>query len=202
VWNTPSAAARAHLALLMREFNVVVLGAGGVGKSALTVRFTQGIFLENYDPTIEEEYRREVTVDGVSSQLEVLDTAGAEQFTALNEVYIKSGRGFVLVFSLTQDASLREVDNLREQIYRIKGGRLNIPIVIVGTKSDLVNEREVQLSTISNLSQRWGLPFFETSAKKNWHVTEVFEDLVRQMRKCYPEERSKVKKRHHRCVVM
>ncbi|KAF7966016.1 hypothetical protein HWV62_40467 [Athelia sp. TMB] len=136
-----------------------------------------------------EEYRREVTVDGVTSQLEVLDTAGAEQFTALNEVYIK-------------DASLREVDNLREQIYRIKGGRANIPIVIVGTKSDLVNEREVQLSTISNLSQRWGLPFFETSAKKNWHVAEVFDDLVRQMRKCYPEEKTRVKRRHLRCLIM
>jgi len=106
----------------MREFNVVVLGAGGVGKSALTVRFIQDVFLENYDPTIEEEYRRIVAVDGIMSQLEVLDTAGAEQFTALNEVYIKSGRGFVLVFSLTQEASLREVDNLRQQIYRIKGG--------------------------------------------------------------------------------
>ncbi|KAF7978850.1 hypothetical protein HWV62_44663 [Athelia sp. TMB] len=145
-----------------------------------------------------EEYRREVTVDGVTSQLEVLDTAGAEQFTALNEVYIKVRR----MATLTQDASLREVDNLREQIYRIKGGRANIPIVIVGTKSDLVNEREVQLSTISNLSQRWGLPFFETSAKKNWHVAEVFDDLVRQMRKCYPEEKTRVKRRHLRCLIM
>jgi len=187
----------------MREFNVVVLGAGGVGKSALTVRFTQDVFLENYDPTIEEEYRRLVKVDGVTSQLEVLDTAGAEQFTALNEVYIKSGRGFVLVFSLTQEASLREVDNLRQQIYRIKGGSTTVPIVVVGTKSDLVNEREVQLSTISNLSQRWNLPFFETSAKKNWHVSEVFEDLIRQMRNRYPEDPVKAKKKsHYKCVVM
>jgi len=190
-------------ALQMREFNVVVLGAGGVGKSALTVRFTQDVFLENYDPTIEEEYRRLVTVDGITSQLEVLDTAGAEQFTALNEVYIKSGRGFVLVFSLTQEASLREVDNLRQQIYRIKGGSTTVPIVVVGTKSDLVNEREVQLSTISNLSQRWNLPFFETSAKKNWHVSEVFEDLIRQMRNRYPEVPAKTKKKSHpKCIIM
>ncbi|GLB40654.1 putative ras subfamily of RAS small GTPases [Lyophyllum shimeji] len=138
----------------MRQFNVVVLGAGGVGKSALTVRFIRDVFVENYDPTIEEEYRRTITVDGELSSLEVLDTAGAEQFTSLNEVYIKSGKGFVLVFSLTQEASLKEVDNLRKQIYRIKGGDTGIPIVVVGTKLDLVNEREVQRSTIQTLASR------------------------------------------------
>lgn len=63
----------------------------------------------------------------------------------------------------------------------------NIPIVIVGAKSDLVSEREVQIVTISNLSQKWALPFFETSAKKNWRVADAFEDLIRQMRNCYPK---------------
>ncbi|EPQ54126.1 hypothetical protein GLOTRDRAFT_62641 [Gloeophyllum trabeum ATCC 11539] len=188
----------------MREFNAVVLGAGGVGKSALTVRFIRDVFVENYDPTIEEEYRRNVEVDGDLYSLEVLDTAGAEQFTALNEVYMKSGRGFILVFSLTQEASLREVDNLRQQIYRIKGGNTNVPIVVVGTKMDLVNEREVQRDTIQDLATRWALPFYETSAKRNWHVTEVFEDLVRQMRDRYPADptRKKRKRASNRCPIM
>ncbi|TFK40090.1 rap 1A [Crucibulum laeve] len=186
----------------MRQFNVVVLGAGGVGKSALTVRFIRDVFVENYDPTIEEEYRRTVTVDGQLSSLEVLDTAGAEQFTSLNEVYIKSGRGFVLVFSLTQEATLKEVDNLRKQIYRIKGGDNSIPMVVVGTKLDLVNEREVQRSTIQSLSSRWDLPFYETSAKRNWHVNDVFEDLLRQMRKRYPVDPTRKKKKGSACVIM
>ena len=82
-------------------------------------------------------------------------------------------------------------------------GTQTVPIVVVGTKSDLVNEREVQLSTISNLSQRWNLPFFETSAKRNWHVNDVFEDLVRQMRNRYPLDPIKAKKKTHRqCIIM
>lgn len=105
----------------MQRFSVVVLGAGGVGKSALTVRFIRDEFLENYDPTIEEEYRRPLMVDGELTSLELLDTSGAEQFTSLHEVYIKSGRGFILVFSLTQETSLKEIDYLRKQIFRIKG---------------------------------------------------------------------------------
>lgn len=95
--------------------------------------------------------------------------------------------------SLTQEASLREVESLRQQIYRVKG--TTVPIVVVGTKSDLTAEREVHRTHIQQLSQNWGLPFYETSAKRNWHVDEVFEDLVRQMRAQYPEETKGRKKR-------
>ncbi|KAL5526048.1 hypothetical protein ACEPAG_7386 [Sanghuangporus baumii] len=185
----------------MREFNAVVLGAGGVGKSALTCRFVKDVFVDGYDPTIEEEYSRELLVDGEWTKLEVLDTAGAEQFTAFNEMYIKSGMAFILVFSLTQRATLREVDNLRQQIYRIKGPNSKVPIVVVGTKSDLTAERDVDKEIIAATAQRWGLPFYETSAKRNWHVNDVFEDLVRQLRERYPAS-PKRKKRGERCIIM
>jgi len=78
-----------------------------------------------------------------------------------------------------------------------------IPIVVVGTKLDLVNEREVQRSTIQSLASQWDLPFYETSAKRNWYVTEVFEDLLRQMRARYPVDLvRKTKKRSSICVIM
>ena len=63
----------------MREFKVVVLGSGGVGKSALTVQFVSGHFMEKYDPTIEDFYRKEIEVDSTPCVLEILDTAGTEQ---------------------------------------------------------------------------------------------------------------------------
>jgi len=196
----------------MREFNAVVLGAGGVGKSALTVRFMRNEFVESYDPTIQEEYRKTVEVDGELTWLEVLDTAGAEQFTALNELYITAGRGFILVFSLTLEASLREVTSLRQQILRIKGENSRVPMVLVGTKLDLTNEREVSRSHIEELAARWRIPVYETSAKRNWDVSQAFEDLVRQMRQYYPVEepsRRKGRKCHHGlihgrnpCIIM
>ncbi|EJD06477.1 uncharacterized protein FOMMEDRAFT_131416 [Fomitiporia mediterranea MF3/22] len=183
----------------MREFNAVVLGAGGVGKSALTCRFIRDVFVDTYDPTIEEEYSREFNVDGEWTKLEVLDTAGAEQFTAFNEMYIKSGMAFILVFSLTQRTTLREVDHLRQQIYRIKGANSNVPIVVVGTKSDLTAERDVDRELIAATAERWGLPFYETSAKRNWHVNDVFEDLIRQMRERYPVH---PRRKRERCIIM
>ena len=76
----------------MKEFKVVVLGSGGVGKSALTVQFVTGTFAEKYDPTIEDFYRKEIEVDQVPSILEILDTAGTEQFASMRDLYIKNGQ--------------------------------------------------------------------------------------------------------------
>ncbi|KAI0723685.1 small GTPase superfamily [Fomitopsis betulina] len=187
----------------MRKFNCVVLGAGGVGKSALTIRYGKNVFIEQYNPTIEEEYRCEPTVDGHKCVLEIIDTPGTEQFTALNEKYLKNARGYLLVFSLSQESSLRDIDTIRQQIYSTRGTDKDVPIVVVGTKLDLSNEREVSRATIHELAESWKLPFYETSAKRNWHVTDVFEDLIRQMRKHYPDKhpvRSKLKK--DPCTIM
>ncbi|KAI0926417.1 hypothetical protein AcW1_008598 [Taiwanofungus camphoratus] len=187
----------------LRKYNAVVLGAGGVGKSALTIRFGRNVFIDQYNPTIEEDYRCDLIVDGERCILEILDTPGAEQFTGLNEGYIRNGRGFLLVFSLTQEASLRDIDTIRRQIYQIKGRDKDIPIIVVGTKMDLTSEREVSRATIQDLAMRWGLPFYETSAKKNWHVSEVFEDLVRQMRRRYPDAPvARMKRKKDPCIVM
>jgi Ras-related protein Rap-1A len=58
------------------EYKIVVLGSGGVGKSALTIQFIQGSFVEKYDPTIEDSYRKHVEIDGKAAMLDILDTAG------------------------------------------------------------------------------------------------------------------------------
>lgn len=73
----------------MREYKLVVLGSGGVGKSALTVQFVQGIFVEKYDPTIEDSYRKQVEVDGNQCMLEILDTAGTVRFSRILACTIK-----------------------------------------------------------------------------------------------------------------
>lgn len=91
----------------MKEYKVVVLGSGGVGKSALTVQFVTGTFIEKYDPTIEDFYRKEIEVDSSPSVLEILDTAGTEQFASMRDLYIKNGQGFILVYSLVNQQSFQ-----------------------------------------------------------------------------------------------
>lgn len=107
--------------ITMREFKVVVLGSGGVGKSALTVQFVSGHFMEKYDPTIEDFYRKEIEVDSCPCVLEILDTAGTEQFASMRDLYIKNGQGFVVCYSLTNHQTFQDIKTMKEQIVRVKG---------------------------------------------------------------------------------
>jgi len=126
----------------MTEYKIVVVGSGGVGKSALTVRFIQGNFVEKYDPTIEDSYRKQVEVDGVACMLDILDTAGQEEFSALRDQYMKTGQGFVMVYNITSLASFFAVKDLKDQIMRIKDIE-KVPMILIGNKCDLASERAV-----------------------------------------------------------
>uniref|UniRef100_A0ABI7WW17 RAP1B, member of RAS oncogene family n=5 Tax=Feliformia TaxID=379583 RepID=A0ABI7WW17_FELCA len=151
----------------MREYKLVVLGSGGVGKSALTVQFVQGIFVEKYDPTIEDSYRK-------------------EQFTAMRDLYMKNGQGFALVYSITAQSTFNDLQDLREQILRVKDTD-DVPMILVGNKCDLEDERVVGKEQGQNLARQWNnCAFLESSAKSKINVNEIFYDLVRQINRKTP----------------
>ncbi|KAK3310748.1 small GTPase superfamily, partial [Chaetomium strumarium] len=153
---------------------------GGVGKSCLTAQFVYNEWIESYDPTIEDSYRTQKSVDGRQVVLEILDTAGTEQFVAMRDLYMKTGHGFLLVFSICSKASFEELATLRNDIIRIKDDE-NIPIVIVGNKADLEDQRAVDRAKAFSVSRGWGAPYYEASARYRTNVDEAFIDLCRQM---------------------
>ena len=173
----------------MKEYKVVVLGSGGVGKSALTVQFVSGTFVEKYDPTIEDFYRKEIDVDGSPAVLEILDTAGTEQFASMRDLYIKNGQGFLLVYSIINAQTFIDVQPLRDQIARVKGGIASM-IVLVGNKCDMEAERAVPSRDGETLAAEWACPFFETSAKTSVNVHEMFAEIVREICKKKAKESS------------
>uniref|UniRef100_A0A0N5B0F3 Small monomeric GTPase n=1 Tax=Syphacia muris TaxID=451379 RepID=A0A0N5B0F3_9BILA len=121
-------------------FRLVVVGGGGVGKSALTIQFVQQYFVTDYDPTIEDSYTKQCYVDDDICKLEVLDTAGQEEFSTMREQYLRSGNGFLLVFSVVDRNSFEEVIRLHKLVLRVKD-RDEFPMMLVGNKADLVEER-------------------------------------------------------------
>ncbi|KAJ3128881.1 Ras GTPase [Nowakowskiella sp. JEL0407] len=143
-------------AQFLREYKLVVVGGGGVGKSALTIQFIQSQFVDEYDPTIEDSYRKQCAVDDEVALLDVLDTAGQEEYSAM--------RGFY------------------SQILRVKD-RNNYPIIIVGNKCDLEHERQVSMMEGREMARSFQCKFVETSAKKKINVDEAFYGLVREIRR-------------------
>lgn len=151
----------------MREYKLVVVGGGGVGKSCLTIQLIQSHFVDEYDPTIEgrqdaplqrgnckdfyqtnddahplDSYRKQCVIDDEVALLDVLDTAGQEEYSAMREQYMRTGEGFLLVYSITSRQSFEEITTFQQQILRVKD-KDYFPMVVVGNKCDLEGEREV-----------------------------------------------------------
>uniref|UniRef100_A0A915MDN4 Transmembrane protein 231 n=1 Tax=Meloidogyne javanica TaxID=6303 RepID=A0A915MDN4_MELJA len=162
----------------MTEYKLVVVGDGGVGKSALTIQLIQGQFIEEYDPTIEDSYRKQVLIDGETCLLDILDTAGQEEYSAMRDQYMRTGEGFLLVFALNEYKSFENIHAYREQIRRVKDND-EVPMVLVGNKCDL-QQRAVDQRSVQELARSFGIPFIDTSAKTRKHA------LVREIRKFKP----------------
>lgn len=167
---------------LDRQYKLVVVGGGGVGKSALTIQFIQSHFVQDYDPTIEDSYRKQCVIDDRVAHLDILDTAGQEEFSAMREQYMRTGEGFLLVFSVTDKSSFDEIPRFHTQILRVKD-KDEFPMILVGNKSDLEAERNVSTAEAQELGRKLKIPYLESSAKNRINVDASFHDLVRAIRR-------------------
>ncbi|XP_072703772.1 LOW QUALITY PROTEIN: ras-related protein R-Ras [Ciconia boyciana] len=169
------------------RLRLVVLGGGGVGKSALSVRFVQSYFVPDYDPTIEDSYAKLCTVDGVPARLDILDTAGQEEFGAMREQHLRAGDGFLLVFAIDDREQFRVLPRLHGQILRVKD-RDDVPAVMVGNKADLLPQRQVPREEAQAFARQNRLRYLEASAKTQLNVDEAFHELVRAVRRFREQE--------------
>lgn len=164
----------------MAPIKVIVMGVGGVGKSAITNRFIVGRWIEKYDPTIEESYETTVDIDGKALHVEILDTAGQDAYTPLRETFMHTGDGFLLVYSITDDQTLEELRNIREQILRVHRNK-KVPIVVIGNKCDCESERAIFADEGKALAEEFQASFLEVSAKRQYKIKESFEVLIRKI---------------------
>lgn len=183
-----------ELGLKDRTFRLVVSGAPGVGKSALVVKYVTGRFVEKYDPTIEDSYRKNETQFGVfdymclselkkekrstrvefSVMLEVLDTVGllSEGITALQELYVRDANSFMILYSIVARSTF---EGAEEHIKLVLEKRPDLRdfILLIGTKRDLEEQRQVQVIEGVRLAQQYGIAFLESSSN------EPYEEQIR-----------------------
>lgn len=168
----------------LEEFKVAILGTGGVGKSALTLRIISGTFTPNYTPTIEDYYRHETNVSTIGPCIvEILDSGGTEQFSSMRQLYISSSQAFAIVYAIDDRDSFEEAKSIYQEIVDSKPEG-QVKVILVGNKCDLFeSQRSIALSEALQLSKSMGnAPFLETSAKDNINVHELFTKLVQLAR--------------------
>ncbi len=198
---------------VMPVHKVVMVGEGGVGKSAVTLRFMYNDFVEEYDPTKADSYRRKMEVPGSDGergetcQVAILDTAGQEEYVAIRDNYYRSGEGFIILFSITDRASFQAVQDFYDHIHRVVGysyqGDARVPVVLVGNKADLESRRKVSREEAQDMAREWGCQYIETSAKTKLNVEKLYDTVVRLI---MAEKQRRVenapKKRAIRCHII
>lgn len=175
----------------------MVVGASGVGKSALTIQMTHHCFVKDHDPTIQDSYWKEVALDNGGYILNVLDTAGQDSHRALRDQCLAAGDGVLGVFALDDPSSLDQL----QQICSTWNPHHKQPLVLVGNKSDLVSSAGDAHTAAAVLAHKLGAPLVKTSAKTRQGVEEAFALLVHEIQRAQEAVAESSKKtRHHKAV--
>ena len=174
-----------------RVFKIVVAGNSGVGKTNLVARYTEDAFDESYRTTIGLDFKfKEAVVGGENCRIQIWDTAGQEKLKAVAASYYKNSNGIAVIFDVSNRESFEKVD------FWLEEARNNIlptvPILLIGNKNDLIDERKVSTAEAKDFAEKRGLFYVETSAKTNEEdcVSKAFEQLIGDiLRKLNEEER-------------
>ncbi|XP_046841209.1 ras-related protein Rab-35-like [Xenia sp. Carnegie-2017] len=158
-----------------------------VGKSSLLLQFTEARHQVNYVTTIGTDFKVKIlNLDGESYKLHLWDTAGQERFRTIVTTYYRGAQGAVIVYDLTNPESFM---NLRLWLNELHENCFGVSVAIVGNKCDLIEEQSLKKNG-EEFAREHGLSFYEASAKENINISEVFEDLVRKVRKAEIDARS------------
>lgn len=164
---------------------ILLVGDSGVGKSSLLLRFVDDSFSEDFISTIgvDFKYKRiDVDVNGVEkvAKLQIWDTAGQDRFRSITRNYYRGAAGILLCFDTTNHASFAHVSAWMNDIKQYIDTQ-ETRVVLVGTKSDLVDQREVESRDAERLAQQLGVTYMETSSKDNAGVYNAFNTLAKQI---------------------
>jgi len=190
----------------VKKRRICVLGARSVGKSALVSQFVDGTFVEQYYPTIENVLTKSARHKNQEYELEIIDTAGQDEYSMLSSRYAIGIHGFILVFSVASRPSYELIKAVHQKILAYHGID-SVPCVIVGQKADLVElgkaQRQVEKVEALDMANEMHAVFVETSAEANRNISEAFDRLFEEMDKMYnPQPDKPPATWNSKCVIM
>lgn len=163
------------------KIKIVIIGDSMVGKSCVIFRYTENTFNLDHLPTVGVDFHiKDLIYNNQKVNLQLWDTAGQERFHAISTSYCRGSDGVIFVYDMTNIYSFKNIDNW---INALTAKDSEMTKVLIATKTDLVNDRKIRTEQGQQLAEKYGMSFFETSAKNNSNITTVFEELVGQILK-------------------
>jgi len=157
-------------------FKLLIIGDSGVGKSSLLLRFADNTFSASYITTIGVDFKiRTINVRGHKVKLQIWDTAGQERFRTITSTYYRGTHGVIVVFDVS---NIESFSNVKRWLYEIDTHCEKVEKVLVGNKVDEPNRRAVTEIEARNFANSIGIKYFETSAKENVNVEQMFQSVT------------------------
>jgi small GTP-binding protein len=161
---------------------LLCLGDSAVGKSNLLTRYTDNKFAQDYISTIGVDFKlKTLNIGGRSVRVQLWDTAGQERFRTIQQAYYRGAHGVLLVYDITNERSFNNVRRWADDVERQTAGDEGVSTVrrvLVGNKSDLVDDRVIDAARGQALATDLCMAFFETSAKTGDGVEQAFQALI------------------------
>ncbi|KAI5064270.1 hypothetical protein GOP47_0020940 [Adiantum capillus-veneris] len=161
---------------------LLLIGDSGVGKSCLLLRFSDDTFTTSFITTIGIDFKiRTIELDGKRVKLQIWDTAGQERFRTITTAYYRGAMGIILVYDVTDESSFNNIRNWIRNIEQHASDNVNK--ILVGNKADMdESKRAISTARGQALAKEYGLNFYETSAKTNMNVEQVFFTIARDIK--------------------
>ncbi|XP_046682710.1 ras-related protein Rab-35 [Homalodisca vitripennis] len=170
-------------------FKLLIIGDSDVGKSSLLVRFADNTFSGNYITTIGVDFKiRTVEVDGEKVKLQIWDTAGQERFRTITSTYYRGTHGVIVVYDVTSGESFA---NVKRWLHEIEQNCEVVNRILVGNKNDAPDRKVVLTEDAQRFADQMRIQLFETSAKENINVEEMFMAITRQVLHTKKERKEK-----------
>jgi len=171
-------------------FKLLIIGDSGVGKSSLLVRFADNHFSGNYITTIGVDFKiRTIDIGGERVKLQIWDTAGQERFRTITSTYYRGTHGVIVVYDVTSGESFA---NVKRWLHEIDANCDVVNRILVGNKNDDPDRKVVLTEDARRFADQMGIQLFETSAKDNINVEEMFRSVTTLVLKSKKEQKERI----------
>ena len=159
------------------KLSFIVLGNNSVGKTCFLKRFRDDLFFQNYSPTIGVDMIKKcISYHNKIIQLKIFDTAGQENYLSVTRNFYTKGDGCLLFFDTTEQKSFNTITTWLEDINKNIG---SIPMILVGTKADLIDKKVISLDEALRFAKEKNLVYYESSAVTGYNVDDIVLALVK-----------------------
>uniref|UniRef100_A0A8D8R0G1 Ras-related protein Rab-35 n=1 Tax=Cacopsylla melanoneura TaxID=428564 RepID=A0A8D8R0G1_9HEMI len=170
-------------------FKLLIIGDSGVGKSSLLIRFSDNTFSGNYITTIGVDFKiRTIDIQGEKVKLQIWDTAGQERFRTITSTYYRGTHGVIVVYDVTSGETFA---NVKRWLHEIENNCEVVNRILVGNKNDDPQQKVVLTEDAQRFANQMGIQLFETSAKDNINVEEMFMAITNQVLRAKKDQKER-----------